>query len=33
MFRPLLALAVLTILAGRAGAHSLFVHVLPGEDP
>ena len=33
MFRPLLLLAVLSIMAGRANAHFLFVHVLPGDDP
>ena len=33
MLRLLLVLAVVAILAGRASAHFLFVHVLPGEDP
>ena len=33
MHRLILTLAVLGALAGRASAHFLFVHVLPGEDP
>ena len=33
MFRPLIVLAALTLIAGQAGAHFLFVHVLNGENP
>ena len=33
MLRRLIVLAALTILAGQAGAHFLFVHVVQGEEP